>query len=91
MILYYILNFGLSLSFPVFNSLISQHADEDKQGDIMGISESIQSISNAIFPVIATAIYGFIGYNIYFFLALIPLAGSFVTMRLIKKLKANDN
>ena len=57
----------------------------------MGISESIQSISNAIFPVIATAIYGFIGYNIYFFLALIPLAGSFVTMRLIKKLRANDN
>jgi DHA1 family tetracycline resistance protein-like MFS transporter len=91
MILYYILNLGLSLSFPVFNSLISQHADEDKQGEIMGISESIQSISNAIFPVIATAIYGFIGYNIYFFLALIPLAGSFVTMRLIKKLKANDN
>ena len=91
MILYYILNLGLSLSFPVFNSLISQHADEDKQGEIMGISESIQSISNAIFHVIATAIYGFIGYNIYFFLALIPLAGSFVTMRLIKKLKANDN
>ncbi|MDB4052182.1 MFS transporter [Flavobacteriales bacterium] len=91
MILYYILNLGLSLSFPVFNSLISQHADEDKQGEIMGISESIQSISNAIFPVIATAIYGFIGYNIYFFLALIPLAGSFVTMRLIKKLKDNDN
>ena len=91
MILYYILNWGLSLSFPVFNSLISQHADEDKQGEIMGISESIQSISNAIFPVIATAIYGFIGYNIYFFLALIPLAGSFVTMRLIKKLRANDN
>jgi len=91
MILYYILNLGLSLSFPVFNSLISQHADEDKQGEIMGISESIQSISNAIFPVIATAIYGFIGYNIYFFLALIPLAGSFVTMRLIKKLRANDN
>jgi DHA1 family tetracycline resistance protein-like MFS transporter len=91
MILYYILNLGLSLSFPVFNSLISQHADENKQGEIMGISESIQSISNAIFPVIATAIYGFIGYNIYFFLALIPLAGSFVTMRLIKKLKANDN
>ena len=90
MILYYILNLGLSLSFPVFNSLISQHADEDKQGEIMGISESIQSISNAIFPVIAAAIYGFIGFSIYFFLALIPLAGGMLTMLLIKKLKKHE-
>ena len=90
MILYYILNLGLSLSFPVFNSLISQHADQNKQGEIMGISESIQSLSNAIFPVIGAAIYGFIGYNIYLFMALVPLAGAFLTFRLIKKLRNNE-
>ena len=90
MILYYILNLGLSLSFPVFNSLISQHADQDKQGEIMGISESIQSISNAIFPVISAAIYGFIGFNLYLLLALVPLGGGFLTIRLLKKLKNNE-
>lgn len=86
MVLYYILNLGLSLSFPVFNSLISQHADQDKQGEIMGISESIQSISNAIFPVISAAIYGFIGYNLYILLALVPLTGGILTILLLKNI-----
>lgn len=89
MILYYILNLGLSLSMPVFNSLISQHAEQSKQGEIMGISESIQSISNALIPVISATIYGFIGFNLYLFLALIPVLGFVLTLRLIKKLKAD--
>ena len=89
MVLYYILNLGLSLTIPVFNSLISQHADKDKLGELMGISESIQSLSNATFPVIAAAIYGVINYNIYIFLALLPLFGVFLTFKLIKKLNKN--
>jgi MFS family permease len=90
MVLYYILNLGLSLSIPVFNSLISQHADKDKLGELMGISESIQSLSNAIFPVIAAAIYGAINYNIYIGLSLLPLAGGIITFNLIKKLNKNE-
>jgi len=70
----------------VFNSLISQHADKDKLGELMGISESITSISNAIFPVIAAAIFGFISYNMYILLATLPLLGAYLTYRLIKKL-----
>jgi len=91
MILYYILNLGLSLSMPVFNSLISQHADQSKQGEIMGISESIQSISNAIIPVISATIYGFIGYNLYLILALIPALGFLLALKLLKKLKADES
>ncbi|MEN8927345.1 MAG: MFS transporter [Flavobacteriales bacterium] len=90
MVLYYILNLGLSLSMPVFNSLISQHADKDKLGELMGISESIQSLSNAVFPVIAAAIYGAINYNIYILLSLLPLTGAFITFKLIKKNKKNE-
>ncbi|MEN8827701.1 MAG: MFS transporter [Flavobacteriales bacterium] len=86
LVLYYILNLGISLSMPVFNSLISQHADKDKLGELMGISESITSISNAIFPVIAAAIFGFISYNMYILLATLPLLGAYLTYRLIKKL-----
>ena len=36
---YYVMNLGLSLTFPTFNALISIHADPQKQGEIMGISE----------------------------------------------------
>ena len=90
MILYYILNLGLSLSIPVFNSLISQHADKDKLGELMGISESIQSLSNAIFPVIAAAIFGAINYNIYLGLSLLPLTGAIITYTIIKKLNKNE-
>ncbi|MDA9262323.1 MFS transporter [bacterium] len=90
MVLYYILNLGLSLSIPVFNSLISQHADKDKLGELMGISESIQSLSNAIFPVIAAAIYGAINYNIYIGLSLLPLIGGIITFNLIKKLNKSE-
>ena len=35
---YYVMNLGLSLTFPTFNALISIHADPQKQGEIMGIS-----------------------------------------------------
>ncbi|MFT6151874.1 MAG: MFS family permease [Flavobacteriales bacterium] len=90
MVLYYVLNLGLSLSIPVFNSLISQHADKDKLGELMGISESIQSLSNAIFPVIAAAIFGAINYNIYVGLSLLPLTGAIITYTLIKKLNNNE-
>ena len=90
MVLYYVLNLGLSLSIPVFNSLISQHADKDKLGELMGISESIQSLSNAIFPVIAAAIFGAINYNIYLGLSLLPLTGAIITYTLIKKLNNNE-
>tara|TARA_B110000967_G_scaffold72325_1_gene74876 strand:- start:2876 stop:4078 length:1203 start_codon:yes stop_codon:yes gene_type:complete len=90
MVLYYVLNLGLSLSIPVFNSLISQHADKDKLGELMGISESIQSLSNAIFPVIAAAIFGTINYNIYLGLSLLPLTGAIITYTLIKKLNNNE-
>jgi DHA1 family tetracycline resistance protein-like MFS transporter len=70
---YYVMNLGLSLCFPSFNSLISTHADPKKQGEIMGISESINSFAMAVFPVIAAALYGVFGYQIYYFIAALPL------------------
>ena len=85
--LYYILNLGISLSLPVFNSLIAQHADKDKQGELMGISESISSLSNAIFPVISAGIFGLISYKLYYLVAILPLIGAYYTFKLIKKSK----
>ncbi|MFK8037317.1 MAG: MFS transporter [Crocinitomicaceae bacterium] len=72
---YYIMNLGLSLCFPTFNGLIAQHANPKRQGEVMGISESINSLALAVFPVIGAALYGTIGFNLYYFMAVLPLVG----------------
>lgn len=72
---YYIMNLGLSLCFPTFNGLIAQHANPKRQGEVMGISESINALALAIFPVMGAALYGVIGYHLYYFMAVLPFIG----------------
>lgn len=69
---YYILNLGLSLCFPTFNAIISMHADPVKQGEYMGISESLNSLAMAAIPILGASIYGLIGFQMYYFVALLP-------------------
>jgi len=73
--LYYILNLGLSLCFPTFNALISVNAEPTKQGEIMGISESINSFAMAIFPVVSALLYEFLKFKLYFFVSALPFLG----------------
>ncbi len=82
---YYILNLGLSLCFPTFNSLISIHANQEKLGEIMGISESIGSFSMAVFPVIAAFLYGFLGYHLYHLVSLLPFIGLILAVFALRK------
>jgi MFS family permease len=82
---YYILNLGLSLCFPTFNALISIHADEKKQGAVMGISESIGSFAMAVFPVISAVLYGFIGFKFYIFVGVLPLVALIIAIFSLKK------
>ena len=84
---YYVMNLGASLVFPMFSSLIALHSDPKKQGATMGISESINSISMAIFPVIATFIYGIIGHYIYYIITIFPLAALTVSCFCFSKKK----
>ena len=77
---YYVMNLGLSICFPTFNSLISIHANPQKQGEIMGISESINSFAMATFPVLAAGIYGFIGYNVYYFISALPVGALIIAL-----------
>jgi len=77
---YYVMNLGLSLCFPTFNSLIAKHANPERQGEVMGISESINSLALAVFPVLAAGIYGLIGYHVYYFIALLPIIGFLVAI-----------
>lgn len=82
---YYVLNLGLSLCFPVFNSIISVNANPKKQGEIMGISEAIGSFSMACFPVIAAVIYGFIGNQLYRYMTVLPIMALVLAFIGIKK------
>ena len=83
---YYLLNLGLSLCFPTFNALISIHADPKKLGEVMGISESINSFAMAIAPVMVAYLYGLIGYQVYYFVALMPIVALVIAFSERKKL-----
>ena len=84
---YYAMNLGLSLCFPTFNALISVHADPQKRGEIMGISESINSFSMAVFPVIAATLYGLIDKNLYYLMVALPSTAIFLAFFSGKRLE----
>jgi MFS transporter, DHA1 family, tetracycline resistance protein len=69
---YYVLNLGFSLCYPTFTALVSIHADPEKQGEVMGIYESINSFAMTVFPILAAAIYGYVGFKLYYLMALLP-------------------
>ncbi len=83
---YYILNLGLSLSFPTFNALISIHANPKKQGEIMGVSESINSFAMAIFPLLSAGLYGLIGFELYYLISLMPFSALMIALFTFKKI-----
>ncbi|MFN4149870.1 MAG: MFS transporter [Candidatus Sericytochromatia bacterium] len=56
-VFYYILNLGISLSMPSFKSMISNSVDRTKQGEIMGIEESMAAATSALGPMIAGWFY----------------------------------
>ncbi|MEX1002052.1 MAG: MFS transporter [Crocinitomicaceae bacterium] len=77
---YYVMNLGLSICFPTFNSLISIHADPQKQGEIMGISESINSFAMASFPVLAAGLYGMMQYKVYYLISALPIIALIIAL-----------
>lgn len=83
---YYILNLGLSLCFPTFNALIAIHANPVKQGEIMGISESIHSFAMAVFPVLAATLYGLIHFQLYYITSALALIALTIALASMKKL-----
>lgn len=88
--LYYVLNLGFSLVMPTFNSLIAQKGDQNKQGEIMGISESIASLCMAIIPAVASLAYMTIGHSIYYILSASTIIGIFTVRQIIKKEKQHE-
>ncbi|MCH2232089.1 MAG: MFS transporter [Crocinitomicaceae bacterium] len=88
---YYVLNLGLSLCFPTFNALIAIHANSEKQGAIMGISESIHSFAMSVFPVLAATVYGLINFQLYYIGSALSIIALSIALLSIKKLKISSN
>ena len=80
-LLYYVLNLGIALCAPTLNALVAQQADPKEAGEVMGISESIGSLSNAIFPLIGAALYGIYEAKLYWGVAVLPCIGLLISMR----------
>ena len=87
---YYVMNLGLSLSFPSFNALISIHANPQKQGAVMGISESITSFCNAVFPIIGAFLYGQMSFYFYYLVAALPVTAFIIAFIGYNHLKKSE-
>jgi predicted MFS family arabinose efflux permease len=53
---------------PIMNSILTLHTSEQEQGEVLGISSSVLSISNAIGPALAGVLVS-LGYGTPFYLA----------------------
>ncbi len=76
LIVIYFVNLGFSISFPTFKSMLSNHADPKKQGEIQGIDEAFLAAAAAIAPLTAGFVYAGVGKYTFGILAvglLIPL------------------
>ena len=80
------MNLGLSLVFPTLSALIAIHANPQKQGEIMGVSESLNSFALAAFPIVATALYSIMGSSFYYVVSVLPLLALTLAYLGIKKL-----
>ena len=67
---------GMGLTQPSLNSLISRRAGREEQGEVLGVSQSVGSLSRVLGPAAAGYFFGEFGRNAAFFLgaALIAVA-----------------
>jgi len=73
--------YGSGLFEPIYNGKLSQSVDENKQGEVQGINQSLQSANNVLIPLLAGAIYFYSPAMLYLAATLVVL----VTLRLYTK------
>ena len=67
--------FGSGLFEPTYNGKLSQSIDENKQGKLQGVNQSLQSANNVLIPLGAAAIYLYSPGSLYAAAMFIVLAG----------------
>lgn len=74
---------GMGAMQPTLNSLISRRAGTDEQGTVLGVAQSVGSLSRVLGPVIAGSLFAALGRNSPFFWgALLVAISLLVAMRL---------
>jgi DHA1 family tetracycline resistance protein-like MFS transporter len=54
---------GMGAMQPSLNSLISRRAGDNEQGEVMGVAQSVGSLSRVLGPLIAGALFAGLGRN----------------------------
>ncbi|MBO0735367.1 MAG: MFS transporter [Alphaproteobacteria bacterium] len=76
---------GMGLTQPSLNSLISRRAGRDEQGEILGVSQSIGSLSRVLGPAAAGFYFAELGRDAAFFWGAALVAGALlVSLKLVR-------
>jgi MFS transporter, DHA1 family, tetracycline resistance protein len=76
---------GMGLTQPSLNSLISRRAGREEQGEVLGVSQSVGSLSRVLGPAAAGFFFGEFGRNAAFFWgAVLVVAALLVALKLIR-------
>jgi MFS family permease len=82
---------GMGLTQPSLNSLISRRAGREEQGEVLGVSQSIGSLSRVLGPATAGFLFGEFGRNAPFFWGAVLVAAALaVAVKLIRSLGAGS-
>jgi MFS transporter, DHA1 family, tetracycline resistance protein len=80
---------GMGLTQPSLNSLISRRAGREEQGEVLGVSQSVGSLSRVLGPAVAGLLFGEFGRNAPFFSGSVLVAAALLTaLKLIRGLGA---
>jgi MFS transporter, DHA1 family, tetracycline resistance protein len=80
---------GMGLTQPSLNSLISRRAGPEEQGEVLGVSQSVSSLSRVLGPAAAGLFFGEFGRNAAFFLGAALVVGALcVAIKLVRGLGA---
>ncbi|MDA9128850.1 MFS transporter [Candidatus Gracilibacteria bacterium] len=69
---YFVMVLGVALAFTTMGSLLSRSVDASHQGEVMGMSTSLESFISIGIPILATYVYGLLDFSIYFIIAILP-------------------
>jgi len=76
---------GMGLTQPSLNSLISRQAGSREQGEVLGVSQSVGSLSRVLGPAAAGFFFGEFGHNAAFFWGAALVVGAlWVTLKLMR-------
>ena len=69
---------GMGAMQPALNSLISRRAGAERQGEVMGVAQSVGSLSRVLGPLFAGALFTEFGRNSPFLWGAVVVAGAFL-------------